>query len=164
MSYAREYSAADALRLINRSEHLAVRDGVRGTAAALGVPDDKVAHSLSRHLLKGSPGALGEGVASNEFRDRFLDAPENRNSGWLGKGEMALLLCEALNSNIGQHALRQLDRGVGRIMIHYLNLGKLRALIGSAKLTESSYDVTPAREVIVLEPVVNTRTGAPVLD
>lgn len=164
MPYAQDYTAAAALKLINQSEHLAVRGGVRGTAAAMGVDDDKVAHTISRHLLKGSPGALGQGVASDTFRDRFLDSPDTKNSGWAGKGEMALLLCEALNSEIGQHALRQLDKGIGRVMIHYLNLGKLALITGKVKLKESSYNVTPARDIVTLVPIMNTRTNTPILD
>ena len=164
MAYAHECTAAQALRMINQSEHLVVRGGRRGTATEMGVDDDNTAHSLGRHLLKGSPGSRGAGVAPDVFRDRFLGSPENKNSGWAGKGEMALLLCEALNSEVGQFALRQLDKGVSRVMIHYLNLGKLRALTRDAKLKEASYDVTPAREVVTLEPIINSKTGAPILD
>src|SRR5215469_356266 len=138
MAYAHDYTAAEALKMINQSEHLVVRGGARGTATAMGVDDDYTAHSISRHLLKGSPGALGGGVASDTFRDRFLGSPENKNSGWAGKGDMALLLSEALNSDVGQHALKQLDIGVSRVMIHYLNLGKLRALTRDAKMKEAS--------------------------
>jgi len=164
MTYARDYTAGEALKMINRSEHLVVRDGRRGTAAEFGVDDDYTAHTLSRHLLKGSPGALGQGVAHDTFRDRFLGSPDNKNSGWAGKGEMALLLCEALNSEVGQFALRQLDKGVARVMIHYLNLGKLRALTGGPKLKEASYDVTPAKEVVALEPIFNSKTNTPIID
>jgi hypothetical protein len=163
MPYAREYSAADALRMINRSEALVVRNGVRGTGAALGVDEDYTAHTISRHLLKGSPGARGAGVAFDAFRDRFLGSPENRNSGWAGKGEMAILLCEALNSVIGQHALGQLDKRVTRVMVHYLNLGKLAALTGRVALKESSYAVTPAHDIVNLVPVMNTKTNQPVM-
>ena len=164
MTYARDYTAAEELKMINRSEHLVVREGKRGTATEFGVDDDYTAHTLSRHLLKGSPGARGEGVGRDEFRDRFLGSPENKNSGWAGKGEMALLLCEALNSQVGQFALRQLDKGISRVMIHYLNLGKLRALTGGTKLKEASYDVTPAKEVVTLEPIINSKTNQPIID
>jgi len=163
MPYAREYSAAEALRMINRSEGLAVRNGVRGTGESLGVDTQYTAHTISRHLLKGSPGALGQGVDFATFRDRFLGSPESRNSGWAGKGEMALLLCEALNSVIGQHALAQLDRGVGRVMVHYMNLGKLAALTGRVGLKESSYVVTPAQKIVTLVPIVNPKTGEPIM-
>lgn len=164
MAYARDYTAAEALTMINRSEHLVVRDSRRGTGAEFGVDDDYTAHTLSRHLLKGSPGALDKGVAPDAFRDRFLGSPENTNSGWAGKGEMALLLSETLNSEVGQYALRQLDKGIGRVMIHYFNLGKLRVLMGNAKLKEASYDVTPAKEVIAMEPIFNSKTNAPIID
>src|SRR5690606_16973203 len=116
--------------LINRSEALAVRNGVRGTASALGVEDKHTAHTIGRHLVKGSPGALGLGIEFSAFRDRFLEAPDNLSSAWAGKGEMAILLCELLNSDIGQLALGHLDRGVHRVMVHYLNLGKLAGLFG----------------------------------
>jgi hypothetical protein len=149
--------------MINRSEGLVVRNGVRGTGAALGVDDDYTAHTVSRHLLKGSPGARGAGVDFATFRDRFLGSPENRNSGWAGKGEMAILLCEALNSAIGQYALSQLDKGVGRVMVHYLNLGKLAALTGRVALKESSYAVTPAQEIVTLVPIMNTKTKQPIM-
>jgi hypothetical protein len=164
MSYARDYSAAEALKLINKSEHLVVREGRRGTAADFGVDDDYTAHTVSRHLLKGSPGALGQGVANDVFRDRFLGSPENKNSGWAGKGEMALLLSEALNSEVGQFGLGQFDKGVSRVMIHYLNLGKLRVLTGGVKLKEASYDVTPAKEIIAMEPIINSKTNLPIID
>jgi hypothetical protein len=164
MAYERDYTAAQALKLINSSERLAVRAGVRGTAADLGVDGHHTAHTIGRHLLKGSPGALGQGVDHDVFRDRFLASPESKNSGWAGKGEMALLLCEALNSEVGQYAMRQLDGGASRVVIHYLNLGKLKFLTGKAKLKETSYDVTPAREIVVLEPIINTKTNAPVID
>jgi hypothetical protein len=168
MPFAREYFPSDTLKLINKSEHLAVRGGVRGTGTDLGVEDKQLAHTIGRHLLSGSPGALGKGVPVDEFRDRFLGSPENRNSGWAGKGDMAVLLCEALNSEIGQLALKQLDRGIGRVSIHYLNLGKLAGLFGGlagkVQLAESSYTVTPARDVVTLETIMNTKTNQPVLD
>jgi hypothetical protein len=167
MPLMREYYPSDTLKLINRSESLLVRGGVRGTAAMLGADDKHAAHSIGRHLLKGAPGARGLGVPMAEFRDRFLDAPDNVSSAWAGKGEMAILLCELLNSDIGQYALGQMDRGVSRVIVHYLNLGKLAGLFGGlagkAAFRESRIIVTPAAEVVTMVPVINTKTNKPVM-
>jgi hypothetical protein len=148
------------LKLINQSEHHLVRGRVQQTAEAAGADPSKAAHSIGRHLLKGAPGARGLGVPAEEFRDRFLDAPGAVNSGWAGKGEMALLLSELLNSDIGQFALGALDRGANRIAVHYLNAGKLAALTGHVKMNESRVTVVPAQEVITMKDIFNKKTGA----
>jgi hypothetical protein len=167
MVLKREYYPSDTLKLINQSESFLVRGGARTTPAAAGTDEKYGAHTIGRHLLKGAPGALGLGVPMTEFRDRFLNSPDNLSSAWAGKGEMAILLCELLNSDMGQLALEQLDKGVHRVMVHYLNLGKLGALFdglaGSVKFQESQIKVTPASEIVVLEPIINSKTNQPVL-
>lgn len=168
MPLQREWFPSDTLKLINSSEALAVRNNKRGTATALGVEDKHTAHTIGRHLVKGAPGSRGLGIPFTEFRDRFLDAPDNLSSAWAGKGEMAILLCELLNSDIGQLALKQLDCGVHRVMVHYLNLGKLAGLFGGlagkVKFQESKVTVTPAEELVTMVPIINSKTNQPVLD
>jgi hypothetical protein len=167
MPLKREYFPSDALKLINQSEGLVVRNRVRNTGAALGVDDSKTAHTIGRHLIKGSPGALGKGIPMAEARDRFLEAPDNVNSVWAGKGEMAVLLCELLNSDVGQQALAVMDNGVSRVVVHYLNLGRLAGLfgglVGQSQLRESRIVVTPASEALVQVAVMNTKTNQPIL-
>ncbi len=167
MPLKREYFPSDTLKLINQSEGLVVRNRVRSTGAVAGVDDSKTAHTIGRHLLKGSPGSRGLGIPMAEARDRFLDAPDNVNSVWAGKGEMAILLCELLNSDIGQQALAVMDGGVQRVVVHYLNLGKLKGLFGGlagqAQLRESRVTVTPASEAIIQVLVMNAKTNQPVM-
>ena len=167
MPLKREYFPSDTLKLINQSEGLVVRNRIRSTGAAAGVDDSKTAHTIGRHLIKGSPGALGMGIPMAEARDRFLDAPDNVNSVWAGKGEMAVLLCELLNSDIGQQALSVMDGGKQRVVVHYMNLGKLNGLfgglIGSAQLRESRVTVMPAIQAIMQVVAMNTKTNMPVM-
>ncbi len=167
MNLKREYFPSDTLKLINQSEGLVVRNRVRNTGAALGVDDSKTAHTIGRHLIKGSPGALGKGIPMADARDRFLEAPDNVNSVWAGKGEMAILLCELLNSDVGQQALAVMDSGVSRVVVHYMNLGKLAGLFGGlagqAQLRESRITVTPPMEALVQEVVINSKTNQPIL-
>jgi hypothetical protein len=148
MPLQREYFPSDTIKLINASESQVVRSGARSSTIAAGVDDRFGAHSIGRHLLKGAPGSLGEGVPFNEFKDRFLSSPEMMSSAWAGKGEMATCLCELLNSTIGQFALGQLDRGVHRIVVHYLKEGTLDGLFGglagAAKFDQSRVQVRPA--------------------
>lgn len=164
MALQREYFPSDTLKLINQSESYLVRGGKRQTPSQAGEDEDKGAHSIGRHLLKGAPGARGLGIGYEEFRDRFLNSPENLSSAWIGKGEMAILLCELLNSDVGQLALQQLDNGVRRVVVHYLNQGKLKnlfyGLAGKARFKESEIIVTPASQKIVLKDIYNSKTGA----
>ncbi len=161
MPLKREYYPSDTIKLINRSESHMVRKGVRVAAA----DDDKHgAHTIGRHLIKGSPGALGKGIAMADFRDRFLEAPENISSAWAGKGEMAILLCELLNSDVGQRSLGLMDSGVHRVVVHYFNQGKLAKLLHGAQFRESTVKVTPASELITMVPLMNTKTNSPILD
>jgi hypothetical protein len=173
MPLAREYFPSDTLKLINKSEHLAVRGGLRDTITALGVDEKYGAHTIGRHLVnrlpgrKGTTGALGIGVKFEDFRDRFLNSPENKSSAWAGKGEMAILLCEMLNSAIGQYALALLDKGTSRVVVHYFNERKLAGLFGGlaggALFQESSIIVTPASEA--LQAVLLTKKdGTAVID
>jgi hypothetical protein len=165
--FRREYFPSDTLKLINQSEG---RAGISG----------KGAHALSRHLLKGSPGAVlydtgtgtvgGVGVDSDTFRDRFKNAsplPSGDmpvNSGWTGKGDMAVLLCELLNSPVGQVALGQLDSGTKRVSVHYLNLGKLAKLFyglaGGLQMNVAETTITPATVQEVLVQKTNPKSGA----
>ncbi|MCK5122076.1 MAG: hypothetical protein KAQ91_08830 [Methylococcales bacterium] len=164
MALKREYYPSDTLKLINTSESLVVRNKIRGNASTFQDVDDKYfSHTIGRHLLKGTPGSRGLGIQKDEFRDRFLNAPDNVNSGWAGKGEMAILLCELLNSDAGQYALGLMDRGIGRVVVHYLNEGKLANLTYGAKLQESRVTVTPASVQVIQEALINRRTNQPVL-
>ncbi len=161
MPLKREYFPSDTIKLINRSESHKVRGGARIAAA----DDDKHgAHTIGRHLIKGSAGALGKGIAMADFRDRFLDAPENISSAWAGKGEMAILLCELLNSDVGQRALQVMDSGVHRVVVHYFNQGKLAGLLHGAQFRESTVKVTPAFESIAMVPLMNSKTGLGIVD
>jgi hypothetical protein len=160
MALAREYFPSDTIKIINQSESLMVRNGRRMTNM---VTEGNVAHSIGRHLLRGAPGSRGLGIGEKDFADRFLNSPENLSSAWMGKGEMAILLCELLNSEIGQLALRRLDTGVPRVVVHYLNQSKLAALLHGAQFKESRVIVTPASEKIVLEKLFNSKTGAPIM-
>ena len=163
MALQREYYPSDTLKLINQSESLVVRNAVLGNATTMGVEDKYVAHTIGRHLVKGSPGALGLGVPLAEFRDRFLNAPDNVNSAWAGKGEMAIILCELLNDQAGQYALGLLDGGVGRVVVHYLNAGKLAALHKNAKFKESIVTVIPASTQLIDVAIMNPKTNQPVM-
>lgn len=176
MPLVREYYPSDTLKLINQSEHKAVRGGLRGTWQALGIEEKKGAHSIGRHLVKSRPeyagkkmttGSLGQGVAYDDFRDRFLDAPDNLSSAWAGKGEMAVLLCELLNSDLGQYALGLLAGGQDRVMVHYFNEGKLRnlfgGLVGMAQFLESAVTVTPAQTVFT-KKLIFKPNGEAVID
>ncbi len=146
MVLIREYFPSDALKLINRSESMVVRAGVRSTTVKAGVKDKFGAHSVGRHLLKGAPGSLGGGVPFNQFKDRFLNSPGNLSSAWAGKGDMAISLCELLNSTIGQFALGKMEAGVGRVVVHYHNEGSLAGLFsglaGSMQFHESRVNKT----------------------
>ncbi|MFO0740397.1 MAG: hypothetical protein U0270_31160 [Labilithrix sp.] len=178
MPLAREYFPSDTLKLINRSEHLVVRGGVRDTTAKLGAEEKHGAHTIGRHLIDRLPtkpgerpaasGSLGKGVKFDDFRDRFLNAPENKSSAFAGKGEMAILLCELLNSDVGQYALRLLDRGTGRVVVHYFNERKLAGLFnglaGKATFQESTIVVTPAKEKLEAVLLWKADKVTPVID
>jgi hypothetical protein len=172
MAFAREWFPSDTLKLINQSEGLLVRNGMRSTPGSIGVDDSYGAHAVGSHLLKGAPGALGGGIEHDAMANRFLNSPTDGsgnamlNSAWKGKGEMALLLCELLNSAIGQLALRAMDKGARRAVVHYLNLGKLAALynIGgnSLKMQQSRIHVTPPSEILV-EKTFTPKTGPAII-
>jgi uncharacterized protein YbcI len=102
---------------------------------------------------------LGHGVSVTDFRDRFLDVPDNVSSVWLGKGDMSMLLCELLNSRIGQAALNKLDLGARRIAVHYLNLKALSHMTGNLTMQESNIHVTPASETFTDVEYRNPNTG-----
>ncbi|WP_010588430.1 hypothetical protein [Schlesneria paludicola] len=153
--FRREYYPSDTIKLINQSEG---KLGVSG----------KAAHAIAEHLMKGSPGAVlwnnvtldrqSVGISKDGFRDRFKESPGTANSGWLGKGDMTILLCELLNSDVGQEALGALDGGVKRVEIHYLNLKKLAKLFGGladVNMNLSNWLVTPAREDMVDKTFTN---------
>jgi hypothetical protein len=158
--YRREYFPSDAIKMINESE---------GKLGSTG----KAAHAVAEHLMKGAPGAVlfsqalsaakggvrmeSVGIGSDGFRDRFKDSPGTANSGWLGKGDMALLLCELLNSDVGQEAMGALDSGVQRVEVHYLNLKKMAKLfggLGNVDMKHSNWLVTPATSK--MEPQTTT--------
>lgn len=110
MPYKREYYPSDAIKIINQSEK---RQGVSG----------KEAHAISRHLRNSATGGNHDGVELGIFLKRWEDNPysdsgETRiNSGWLGKGDMALLLSNLLNSPVGQAALGGLDASATRASV-----------------------------------------------
>jgi hypothetical protein len=145
----REYYPSDTIKLINQSEG---RTGSTG----------KAAHAIAQHLMAMAPGAVlwnvkgskieKVGIGEDGFRDRFKDSPGTANSGWLGKGDMALLLCEVLNSDVGQAALGALDSGVTRAEVHYLNLKQMAKMLGSLgkiQMKSSNWVVTPATVIDV---------------
>lgn len=163
--YCREYYPSDTIKLVNRSEGMMVRNRVLQTPVQAGESAHNSAHAIGRHLLKGAPGSLGQGVAAGAFADRFLSDPLDSNgaprlsSAWSGKGEMVIMLCELLNSDIGQIALKAMDRGVRRVFIHYLNQGKLAGLLrGSTTFKESQINVTPPKQVLI-EKTFQTKSG-----
>ena len=148
--FRREYFPSDTIKMINASE---------GQLGSSGM----AAHSMSEHLMQGAPGAvlfnplnsksLGGvrmdkvGNSAADFRDRFKGSPGTVNSGWLGKGDMALLLCELLNSDVGQEAMGALDGGCQRVEVHYLNLKKMAKIfgsLGSVDMNMSNWVITPA--------------------
>lgn len=112
MALKREYYPSDTIKILNESEG---RAGVSG----------KAAHAISRHLRNSATGGRHTGVSKETFANRFADDPfdehgnQRQNSGWLGKGDMSILLCELLNSAYGQHALGGLDQGAQRASVQY---------------------------------------------
>ena len=161
--FRREYYPSDTIKIVNQSE---------GKVGSTG----KAAHAIAEHLMKGSPGAVLYGVAESlakggvrvnnvgiskdDFRDRFKESPGTANSGWLGKGDMSLLLCELLNSDVGQEAMGALDTGVQRVEVHYLNEKKMAKLfggLGAVGMNQSNWLVTPAKTEMVTKSVVNKK-------
>ncbi len=113
MPFKREYYPSDALKILNRSEG---RAGISG----------QLAHAIKRHLRNSATGGQHTGVSKEVFARRWEANPIDEdgnyrvNSGWLGKGDMALLLCQLLNSECGGFGLEALDRGVQRVTVrHY---------------------------------------------
>lgn len=110
MPYCREYFPSDALKIINQSEN---KPGTSG----------KNAHAISRHLRNSAKGSNHHGVELGIFLKRWEDNPytdsgDTRiNSGWLGKGDMALLLTNLLNSPVAQAALSALDKNATRASV-----------------------------------------------
>jgi len=149
MALCREYFPSDTLKLINQSEGNMVRNNRLTNPQTAGEDPSHAAHAIGRHLLRGSPGAgKGKGVTEDKFKNRFMDSPDNLSSVWAGKGEMAILLCELLNSAVGQIGLKALDSGVHRVVVHYLNEGKLATMfarMGLPQFKESAIVVTPAQ-------------------
>lgn len=161
--FRREYYPSDTIKIVNQSE------GKLGTTG-------KAAHAIAEHLMKGSPGAVSydmarsqaeggvqmnsAGIGASAFLDRFKEAPGTANSGWLGKGDMAVMLCEVLNSEVGQEALGALDGGVQRVEVHYLNEKKLAKAfggLGGVGMKQSLWTLTPATSVMVTKTAVNKK-------
>jgi hypothetical protein len=172
MALCREYFPSDTIKLINQSEGRMVRNNKITTPAMAGEPGDRAAHSIGRHLLAGSPGGLGLGIGQDDFANRFLSNPlddEGRaraSSVWIGKGEMAILLCELLNSDCGQIGLKALDQGAKRVFVHYINLGKLSNLysrFGALKFNESTIAITPSSEILEDKTFHNPKTGVDII-
>jgi hypothetical protein len=165
MGVAREYTAAQALKILNQSEGLVVRSRIRRAP----LQDESPAHTFARHLMyaghygkgesykKMSPQAGLEGI-----RDRFINAPTNVSSGWFRKGDMAVRLVELLNSDIGQEALGLLDRGVRRVAVHYRNRAVMKLAIKGGnvfdpKHASATYDVTPETKKAVPHDIFNKK-------
>ena len=123
MALKHEYYPSDTIKILNQSEG---RAGISGQAA----------HAMSTHLRHrpaASSNPIAEkpqhtGVGAGVFASRWSNDPYDDkgqfriNSGWLGKGDMVLLLCQLLNSMPGQYALGVLDaRGGGTraVVQHY---------------------------------------------
>lgn len=159
MSFAIEYNAANAIRLINKSEGSSLSNGARKPDTEHG------GHAIGRHLVQTFSGGNYNSAPYERFRNRFVNNPINSDgtamlsSAWAGKGDMALLLCELLNSKIGQLALAKLDNTIPRIFIHYLNEQRLRALYGNLHMLESRVAVTPESTVTVNEDIYNKKTN-----
>jgi hypothetical protein len=116
MAFVREYYPSDAIKFLNKSEG---QPGMSGEAA----------HAMAMHL-RHSPGpdsrgaqGLHQGVGAGKFAKRFQDNPIDDNgnyrinSGWLGKGDMAILLSQLLNSPAGQSGLAGLDSHATRVVV-----------------------------------------------
>jgi|GEM_PF-5294459 len=165
MPLKRSYTAAQALKLINQSEG---RAGISG----------KGAHAVSRHLLQGTPGAglwnPGAGTfdpkgASGTFvRDRFVNDPTDadgsyrKSSAWMGKGDMAVMLTDLLNSAIGQAALEALDAGADRVSVNYVNEGKLSRHFGGFKMRSGEIDHLYASKLQFKTTTLKDSLGKPV--
>lgn len=167
MPLAREYTAAQALQLINRSEGKIVRDSAQRLPTQDEMNDELYAHAMGRHLVhSGNLGASQGGGASGPqaglagIRDRFISAPTNISSGWYRKGDMAVRLVELLNSPIGQAALAVLDSGVtGRVGVHYVNKNKMGTGLFNPLHASATYAVTPASEVRVTKTLTFKKDG-----
>jgi hypothetical protein len=168
MSFTREYFPSDTLKLINESEGKMVRAGVQ-RAPADPAEAAKSAHSIGRHLLRGSPGAgAGQGVGHDTFKSRFEATPFyddgslRKNSGWKGKGDMAIALCDLLNSNLGQAALAALDGGAERVVINHVNVGAVHKMTGKEPAMVTAMLTTYAAPIFVLNhPEAIARRGLP---
>ncbi|MCA8906898.1 MAG: hypothetical protein KDA49_15100 [Rhodospirillaceae bacterium] len=107
MAFARDYTPAQTLKILNDSE------GQPGTSG-------ENAHAFSRHLRNSGHGGVSKATfAARWENDPYDDNSEYRiNSGWLGKGDMAVLLCRLLNSPIGQAGLGGLDGSADRVCVN----------------------------------------------
>ena len=118
MAFSREYYPSDTIKILNESEGKA---GISG----------KLAHAFSRHLVSTAKGSLHQGVDRDTFANRFANDPldehgeERVNSGWAAKGDMAVVLCELLNSDVGQYGLSGLDGGATRACVQYFGTGSV---------------------------------------
>lgn len=174
MGVAREYTAAQVMKILNQSEGLVVRSRVRRAPR----DDESPAHTFGRHLMFGGHYGKGSGYAKMSpsagvagIRDRFLQSPTDGSgnsivsSGWFKKGDMVVRLTELLNSDLGQVGLRLLDRGVRRVAVHYRNRGLMKLSVGGNNLFDpkhasASYTVTPATTKHVPQDIYNKKTGA----
>ncbi|MCB9958798.1 MAG: hypothetical protein H6843_09365 [Rhodospirillaceae bacterium] len=107
MAFARDYTPAQTLKILNESE------GQAGTSGEL-------AHAFSRHLRNSAHGGVGKAAFAARWEtDPYDDNTDYRiNSGWLAKGDMAVLLCRLLNSPIGQAGLHGLDGAADRVCVN----------------------------------------------
>jgi hypothetical protein len=174
MGVAIEYTAAQAIKILNQSEGLLVRSRVRRSPTA----DESPAHTFARHLMHGGNYGKGSGYAPKSpsagvagIRDRFLASPTDPqgnsiiSSGWYQKGDMVVRLTELLNSAIGQEALRTLDRGASRVAVHYRNRASMKLLVAGKnvfdpKHASASYAVTPSSTTTVPHQIFHSTTGA----
>lgn len=122
MGVAREYTVAQALKILNDSEGFLVRNFTRRGAG----PYESGGHAFGNHLVIGDkPGKnkpAGPHAGSTGIVNRVLNGAVAVSSGWYKKGDMAVRLAQLLNSEIGQAALEVMDRlHVQRMAIHCFN-------------------------------------------
>ncbi len=169
MPVQKQVTAAQALALINRSEGNIVRDNKLRPASH----DEPGAHSLGRHLVSAgkirnsSSGQMepsGPQAGAGFVTNRFMNSPDKVSSAWYKKGDMAIRLTEALNSAVGQEALKTMDNlRLNRIVIHYINKNIMTRSDGAFNPSHMSVDYTVTPESRSKQPVdiYNTKVSPP---
>ena len=160
MTVKREFTVAQALSLINKSEGNIVRDNKKRASDH----NEPGAHSLGRHLVSaGTIGgkASGPQAGADFVKNRFVSSPDLTSSAWYKKGDMALRLAEALNSSLGQKALSSMeDLSLSRVVIHYINqnnMTKRDSDLFNPKHMSVGYTVTPDKTVTTPKDIYNSK-------